>query len=174
MAGVKKASVEAREIAESSMAAARPCALALIPRLPESGLFSRLIEVRRACSWGSVRCRSSVAFLTQHFGIVETTATIAPLMVDFKIARSCASRHYRAPLKVHNESLIEQPQKQSGFILIQLMHITDRGRQAEESRPCSEFGTEDRNAQREQLMVRRSTSKKALQPNWLLFAALNI
>jgi len=88
------------------MASAHPCTLALIPRLPESGLFSRLIEVRRAWSWGSVRCRSSVAFLTQYFGIVETIATIPPSVVDFKIARSSASRHYRAPLEAHNESLV--------------------------------------------------------------------
>jgi hypothetical protein len=104
LAGMKKPSGEVREIAESSMAAARPCTLALIPRLLESGLFSRLIEVRRACSWDSVRCRSSVALLTQHFGIVETIAAIAPFMVDFKIPRSCASCHYRAPFKAHDES----------------------------------------------------------------------
>jgi hypothetical protein len=95
-----------RRIAESSMAAARPCTLALIPRLSESGLFSRLIEVRRAWSWGSVRCRSRVAFLTRHFRIVEIIATIPPSMVDFKIAGSSASRHYGAPLEVHSESLV--------------------------------------------------------------------
>jgi hypothetical protein len=42
VAGMKKASVEVREIAESSMAAARPCTLALIPHLPEKTVVDTL------------------------------------------------------------------------------------------------------------------------------------
>ncbi len=79
------------------MAGARQGAFALISRPLQSGLFSRLIEVRRGFPWSSERSRGSVALLAQHLGIIETVAAVAPLVVNLKVGRSRASPHYYSP-----------------------------------------------------------------------------